>query len=65
MTKPIEMHPEVKKLVIAWCDKVPYVAIWDKIKLAEDIHRCMDKINKQTKSKPTANGKYKKRNDRY
>lgn len=45
-----EIHPEVKKLVIAWCSKVPYVAIWDKIKLAEDIHRCMDKINKEKKT---------------
>lgn len=40
-------HPEIKKLVVAWCDKIPYMHIWDKVKLADDITRCFNKITKQ------------------
>jgi len=40
-------HPEIKKLVVAWCDLVPYMAIWDKVKLAQDITECFNKIATQ------------------
>lgn len=47
----MEHHPEVKKLVGAWMDKLPYAAIWDYKKLADDITRCMQKINKEKDGK--------------
>jgi len=46
-------HPEIKKLVVAWCDKIPYMAIWDKVKLANDMTRCFNKIIKQKENGTT------------
>jgi hypothetical protein len=39
-------HPEIMKLTLAWCDQMPYMAIWDKQKLAKDIALCVNKLHR-------------------
>jgi hypothetical protein len=37
-------HTEIRRLTMAWCNQMPYMAIWDKQKLAKDIALCVNKI---------------------